>query len=519
LSIVQAAAQADLVQRQVTDQVVHRAELTDRNGVILATSLATASLYADPQRVQDIDETARRLSTILPDLSENWIRERLDTDRRFVWLRRNLTPRQHYEVNRLGLPGLDFVTEESRVYPHGRLVSHAVGFTDIDNRGLAGIERGLEDVITSSQAAISLSLDIRIQGILHEELAAAMTRFRAVGASGLVLDVASGEVIAMVSLPDFDPQLAGNAPAEARFNQTTLGVYEMGSTFKAFTTAMALDSGAVSLADSFDATEPLRISRFTIDDYHGQNRWLTVPEVFIHSSNIGAARMALAVGGERQQAYLTRLGLLSPSAIELRELGQPVKPERWRDVNTITVSYGYGVSVPPLQLASATAAIVNGGRLMAPTLLRRNVASPTQETQVLSAQTSQTMRQLMRLVVTEGTGSMADAPGYLVGGKTGTAEKQSGRGYAERRLLSSFVGVFPVDAPQYVVLALIDEPKGDAQSYGFATGGWVAAPVVGRFVGRAAPLLGIRPRPDDERAYDDMIAITLPLGGRHLASY
>jgi cell division protein FtsI (penicillin-binding protein 3) len=491
-----------------------RADIVDRNGVLLATSLNTASLYANPRQILDAREAADKLARILPGITAGEAMSKLSSDRSFVWLKRHLTPRQQYAVNALGIPGLYFQREERRVYPQGKLFAHVLGFAGTDGTGLAGIEKTFDDTLRSGAAPVRLSVDARVQHILHQELQAAVTTFRADGAAAMVMDAKSGEIVALVSLPDFDPNLPNAIPQKAAFNRTTLGVYEMGSTFKIFTTAMALDSGASKMASSYDASKPIRIARFVITDYHGKNRWLTVPEIFIYSSNIGTVKMALDVGTKRQQEYLRRLGLLAPAAIELPEVGSPLMPSPWREINTMTISFGHGVAVTPVQLAQATAAVVNGGILPKATLLKPAKDAATPGTRVLKPQTSRDMRRLMRLVVTDGTGTKAEAKGYFVGGKTGTAEKIGARGYRAKALVSSFAGAFPIDDPRYVVLVIVDEPHGNKQSFGYATGGWVAAPVVKRFVERAAPLLGIAPRASDSPEVARILDLKLPVAAK-----
>jgi cell division protein FtsI (penicillin-binding protein 3) len=472
---------------------MERADILDRNGTLLATSLDTASLYANPHQVFDPAGAAAALASVLPDLNVSEVTVRLRKDRSFVWLRRNLTPRQKYDVNRLGIPGLYFQREQRRVYPHGRLTSHAIGFTGVDNDGLAGIERRFDDTLRHGSEPLRLALDLRVQHILHQELTQSMAEFRARGAAGIVMDTDTGEVVAMVSLPDFDPNDPGAADPESRFNRITLGVYEMGSTFKLFTAAMALDSGRVTLKGGYDASRPIRVSRFVIRDYKPKNRWLSVPEILVYSSNIGAAKMALDVGTEGQRAFLQRLGMLTASAIEVPEVGTPLTPSPWREINTMTVGFGHGLSVSPVNLASGVSALINGGFMMPATLIQRPADAPPVGKRVIKTHTSTQLRWLMRLVVRRGTGKRAAAPGYLVGGKTGSAEKAGRGGYRKRALLSSFVGAFPMDEPRYVVLALLDEPKGNKSTYGYATGGWVAAPIIGRVIRRMAPLLGIEP--------------------------
>lgn len=491
-----------------------RGDIVDRNGVLLATSLSTASLYANPRQILDAREAAEKIARVLPGVSAAEAMGKLASDRPFVWLKRHLTPRQQYDVNALGIPGVYFQREERRVYPQGRLFAHVLGFSGTDGTGLAGVEKTFDDVLRSSGGPLRLSVDARVQHILHQELQAAVTNFRADGASAMVMDANSGEIVALVSLPDYDPNLPNAVPQKAAFNRTTLGVYEMGSTFKIFTTAMALDSGASKLTSIYDASKPIRIARFVITDYHGKNRRLNVPEIFIYSSNIGSVKMAQDVGTKRQQEYLGRLGLLTPASIELPEVGSPLMPSPWREINTMTIAFGHGIAVTTLQLAQATAAVVNGGVLPKATLLRPLSGEARNGIQVLRPQTSQDMRRLMRLVVTDGTGTKAEAKGYYVGGKTGTAEKIGARGYRAKSLVSSFVGAFPIDNPRYVVVVIVDEPHGNKQSFGYATGGWVAAPVMKRFVERAAPLLGVAPRPTDAPEVARVLDLQLPTAAK-----
>jgi len=470
-----------------------RAEVVDRNGVILATSLPSASLYADATEVLDPVEATDRLLAVLPELDRHDLLAKLSSRGRFVWIHRNLTPTQKYEVNRLGIPGLRFHQGERRVYPHGSLVAHVLGLTDIDGRGIAGVEKRFDERLRADGEPLRLSLDLRVQAVLHEELSAAVAEFGALGGAALALDVANGETLAMVSLPDFDPNQPATLRGEAGFNRATKGVYEMGSTFKLFTAAMALDAGTVTLRDGYDASQPIRVARFTISDYRGKNRWLSVPEILIHSSNIGAAKMALDVGTRTQRDYLGRLGLLSAPAIELPEVGKPLVPAQWREINTMTIAYGHGIAVSPVQVAAAAAALVNGGVLYSPTLLHHGGTTPLVGERVLSPETSVKLRGLMELVVEQGSGKLAKVEGYRIGGKTGTAEKEVNGRYRRDARISSFVGVFPIERPRYVVLAVLDEPRGNKQTLNFATGGWVAAPAVGKMVKRIAPLMGVAP--------------------------
>lgn len=481
-----------------------RADIVDRNGILMATSLNTASLFANPRLVLDPEQAAIRLATALPGINVKAIEKKLRRDRGFVWLKRHLTPRQQYAVNRLGIPALNFQREARRMYPLGALASHALGFTDIDNKGLSGIERYFDKELRTRQTNMALSIDVRVQHVLEHELGQAMKKFSAIGAAGLVMDVNTGEIVAMSSLPSFDPNQPGAIAQDLRFNRTTLGVYEMGSTFKIFTTAMALDAGTVSLRGGYDATNPIRIARFTIRDFHAKKRWLSVPEIFMYSSNIGTVKMALDVGIPGHRGFLTSIGMMKPVAIELSETGAPLSPNRWREINSMTISFGHGLAVSPLHLVAGVSAIVNGGIYRTPTLVRRDPADIPAGKRVVTAETSAKMRRLMRLVVKNGTGRNAAAPGYLVGGKTGTAEKVSGRGYKKKALISSFVAAFPMHKPRYVVLAMLDEAKGTKETFGYATGGWVAAPVVGAVVRRIAPVLGLHPIKETDAVRDSL---------------
>tara|TARA_B100000676_G_scaffold313535_1_gene396580 strand:+ start:72980 stop:74698 length:1719 start_codon:yes stop_codon:yes gene_type:complete len=502
--------------------VTGRANIVDRNGNLLATSLKTASLYANPRVMLDAREAVNKLANVLPELDRRALHAKLTQDRSFIWVRRHLTPRQKYEVNRLGIPGLDFRDEERRVYPSAALVSHILGHTDIDNRGLAGIERHFDRKLQSDKSPLNLSIDIRVQHAMRQELATAVREFHGIGAAGIVMDVRNGEVISMVSLPDFDPNLPADIQSDTRFNRATLGVYEMGSTFKIFNTAMALDSGIVTIRDGYDATKPIKVSRFIIRDFHAKRRWLSVPEIFMYSSNIGSVKMALEVGVTRQRAFLQKIGILHPSPVEISEIGAPLIPGRWREINAMTISFGHGLSVSPMQLVAGVGAMVNGGIYHAPTFLKKPSGSKNKGRRVISAKTSDRIRRLLRLVVAKGTGSKAAAEGFLVGGKTGTAEKVVGRRYKKKALMSSFVGAFPMNAPRYIVFAMIDEPTGTEKTFGYATGGWVAAPVVGKVISRIGPILGVKTVDESAPAIEREMAIdiiTKQKGKRRLASF
>lgn len=480
-------------------EVFHRADIADRHGVLLAKSLKAASLYADPALIADPEQAARALVKLFPDLSAKELVASLSSSRRFVWIRRRLTPDQQYAVNALGIPGLNFRQEDVRVYPHGSLLAHVLGFVDIDNRGLAGLEKELDKELLRSGATpepLRISLDLRVQNTLHEELSASVKEFKAIGGTALAMDVRNGELLGMVSLPDFDPHRASEAEATQRFNRNTLGVYEMGSTLKPLTVAMGLHYRTVSLKDGYDATKPIQYGRFKIRDYHPKERWLSVPEIFVYSSNIGSARLALDVGDQRMQKFLKNLGLFSPLTVELAEKGHPLVPSPWREIHTMTVSYGHGIAITPVHLAQAIAALVNGG-VWYPASLQKG-GNPDAGRRVVSQGVSRKIAQLMRLTVVNGTGSKADVPGYLVGGKTGTAEKPSSDGRYDRDArLTSFVGVFPMHEPRYLVLTMLDEPQATEDTFGYATAGWTTAPLTARIIRRIGPMLGVQPTPGE----------------------
>ena len=495
-----------------------RANVVDRNGVILATSLRTVSLSADPKKIIDVQEAATKLAVVLPNLNAADLARKLSSKRRFVWLQRQLTPLQHWEVNRLGIPGLEFHHTESRVYPQGKLQGHVMGFTDIDNNGLSGVEKEFNEALRSTGQPLQLSIDVRLQHLLREEVGNAMREFSAIGGAGIIMDSRSGEIMAMTSLPDFDPNHAGDADANTRFNRATLGVYELGSTFKIFNTAAALETGIATMRSNYDARKPIRIARFAIRDYHAKNRVLSVPEIFVYSSNIGSAKMAQDMGAPAQKAFLGSLGFLKPLPVELPEVGSPIYPNVWRPINTMTISYGHGVSVSPLHLASGVAAMVNGGEYFEPTLVKP--LGERKGSRVISPRTSAQVRKLMRLNNVEGSGKASNAEGYIVGGKTGTAEKVGARGgYKRKSLISSYVAAFPMNDPRYVIYVLLDEPQGTKKTHGYATGGWVAAPVIRQVVQRMAPIVGIQPLDAQSPEISQQLAIELPQEGRTLASF
>lgn len=479
---------------------IERANILDRNGELLAVNLPTASIYAHPKMLTDPADTAKRIAKILPDINEKHLLEDFKSDRRFVWIKRNVTPKEEYAINHLGIPGVQFEHEQTRVYPYGHLLSHIVGFTNIDGEGIAGLEKSFDEQLRGDAGEgakpLQITIDVRVQNVLCEELNQTIKEFRASGGSGIVLDANNGELLAMVSLPDFDPHNPGHAKAEQLFNSSTVSLYEMGSTFKTISMALALDSKKVKLKDRYDVSEPLRIARYKITDYHRKKEPQSVPEIFMYSSNIGTGKIALEVGAFQQRKFLKEIGLLDYSELEIPERAHPLYPKeaRWGDVSTVTISYGHGIAVTPLHFAQAVAPVVNGGLYYPATLLKRSPSDdPYEPKRVLRKEASQIMRKLLRLTVKHGTGRRANVRGYVVGGKTGTANKPDKGGYSKDSRTSSFVSAFPMHDPRYVILLLLDNPKGNAATNGLATAGLTVAPAVGRVIKRIAPLLNVAP--------------------------
>jgi len=489
--------------------VASRPDILDRNGEILATDVRTVSLFVEPHKVIDPDEALELLSTVLPNLDAKATYKKLTHKSHFQWLQRQITPKQQSEILALGIPGIGFRPAKRRFYPGGSVAAHFVGYVNIDNRGVAGMERyldmqGLADLaelgMTSVNAKlepVKLSMDLRVQTIVHDVLTSSMKKYNAIGAGAVVLDANTGEIIALGSAPDFDP----NNPAEtidrttkSDMNRMSGGVFEMGSTFKAFTSAMALDSGKVTMNDTFDARRPLYIGGFTIHDFHATRRILSVTDVFVHSSNIGSGKMADVVGIEGHREFLTRLGLLTKMTTELPEVASPSQPKVWKKITSMTVAFGHGVSTTPLQTAVAAAALMNGGKLLPPTFLPRSIDEANEmAVMVLKPQTVANMRILFRANVTDGSGRRADTPGLFVGGKTGTAEKVVNGRYSNSVRFNAFMAAFPIQDPKYIVLTIMDEPKLPEERCG-VTAGCNAGVMAGEIIRRSAPMLGVKPR-------------------------
>jgi len=490
-----------------------RADIVDRNGEVLARTIDAWSIGIHPDKLLTTPEAlAPQLATLMPERTEAQYLALLKSGGSFFYLRRRALPELVAQVNALGEPAMDYVREPQRLYPQTTLAAHVLGFTNFDGNGVAGMERALNPRLTDPtqrNTPIALSIDTRVQGALESELSAGMVKHRALGAGGLVLDAQTGEVLAMASLPVFNPNKSGESSEDSRRNAVTQGVYELGSTFKPLTFANALDTGTVtSLAKRYDATAPLTIGKYKIHDDEPAHRWLNMPEALVHSSNIVTAQIADMMGKDKMAAIFQKLQFDKAPVIELREKGKPIWPKFWARTTVMTVGFGHGMSVTPLQLAQAYAALTNHGLWRPSTLIKADPAHIAKPSRVFSESTSMTMRKMLRLVVMKGTGRKADVEGMRVGGKTGTAEKHlEGGGYKKHANVSTFVSVFPMDNPRYVVLTMLDEPHGTADTGGFTTAGQVSAPIAGKIIARIGPMLGLNP----DRATDIDVSDMLPL--------
>ncbi len=493
-----------------------RATILDRRNRQIAFSEQTVSVFADPRQIIDPVDAAHKLKQVLPRLNEDRAIARLSEEKKkFVYLERQITPDEEQAINDLGLPGIDFRATMRRRYPMGRAAAQVLGGVDVDEEGVAGVERAFDKRLREDPTPLRLSLDVDVQAVVRDELLKAMGTFEAIGAAGIVMDVNTGEVLAMVSLPDYDANNYRSATEDEKRNRGIKERYEPGSTFKLQTASMALDAGLVHIWDEFDASHPISIGRFTISDFEGKHRWLYLPEVLAYSSNLGAANIARIVGSERQRTWLNNMGMFGRSGIELPEAGMPIiqQPQAWKEIVTMTVGFGHGISVTPLHVVRGTAAIANGGVLMRPTILAIPPGEKPEGTRVMQQSTSDLMRKLMRLVVTDGFGKTAEVPGYYPGGKTGTAEKvQAHGGYKKHANVAAFMCVFPMNAPRYAVYMMLDEPHGNKATYGYATAGWVAAPAAGKVIARIGPILGMLPDVQDAPMINQALAIPLQPG-------
>ncbi len=494
--------------------LAQRADITDRNGRVLATNMLTHALYAQPRIMVDPARVARELAVIFPDLDAATLERRFTDGRSFMWIKRVLSPEQVQLVHEIGDPGLLFGPREVRLYPNGRLAAHILGGASFGAEGVnsaevigtAGVEKAEDARLRDPAQAgtpLALSIDLTVQATVQEVLDTGMTMMNAKGAAAILMDVHTGEVLAMVSLPDFDPNDRPNLPTEGEpsdsplFNRGLQGVYELGSTFKIFAAAQAMELGLVNPETMVDADAPMRFGRFTINEFEGHNYGplLSVTDVIVQSSNVGTAHLAMQIGGVRQQAFLRSLGLFDPTSIELVEApgAKPLFPRRWAEITTITASYGHGVSASPLHLAAAYATIANGGIRVTPTILRRD--EPMSGPRVMREEVAQNAVAMLRQVVVRGTASLGEVPGYAVAGKTGTADKPAPNGgYYDDRVVNTFASVFPANDPQYVLTVTLDEPVETSGPRPRRTAGWTSVPVAAEIIRRTAPLLGLRPQ-------------------------
>ncbi len=488
-----------------------RADIVDREGRILATNLATHALYAHPQEMIDPVRAAHELSLIFPELDEAELVEDFTGDRRFLWVRRQVSPEQAQLVHDIGEPGLLFGPREMRLYPNGPVAAHILGGASygresVDSAeviGVAGVERFFDARLRDPEhhgEPLALSLDLSVQAAMEEVLAGGMTMMNAKGATGILMDVHTGEIVAMASLPDFDPNqrppvaTSGDAGDSPLFNRALQGVYELGSVFKIFAIAQGMELGLINPDTMIDTAGPMIWGRFRINDFHNYGAQLTATDVIVKSSNIGTAHVALMIGGERQRQFLDQLGLLEPTSIEMVEAptGEPLLPPTWSEISLMTISYGHGLSTSPLHLAAAYATVANGGTRVEPTLLRQR--HPVRGERVMSEEVSAEAVSMLRQVVSRGTATFADVPGYEVGGKTGTADKpRPTGGYYDDKVIATFAGLFPASDPQYVIVVSLDEPVETSGAEPRRTAGWTAVPVAAELIRRAAPLLGLRP--------------------------
>ncbi len=501
-------------QLDITPPPPGRADITDRNGTILAVSLPGAELYADPRQVPDALDATEKLASVLPGLDEAETEHKLSSGKDFVYLDRKLTPAEELAVNNLGIPGVYFENSEKRHYPDADLAAHILGGVGVGGNGIAGVEEYFNQRLTTNPAPLVLSIDAGIQSIVHDELAAAVKEFQSPGGCAIVMNAHTGEILAMASLPDYDVTTYGSATPNSQFDKCVNGDYEPGSVFKLQTIAMGLDSGLIHYWDYFDTTHPLKVGRFFITDFEPVHSWMAVPEILNVSSNIGASRIATILGPKIEQEWYEKQGFFGPLNIQLPGPPAPELPplNNWGLAATMTVSFGNGIAVSPLHLVTGVLPIVNGGIRYNPTLLAVDPAGPQPAgVRVMQQSTSDMMRKLMTNVVLYGTGTNAAVPGYVVGGKTGTAQVVGPHGgYLRHTNNASFMAAFPMQDPQYVIYVLVLQPKPDATTHGFTTGGYIAAPTVGRIIARIGPMLGILPVTGDQLAALDA-ALTVPL--------
>ncbi|GHU12822.1 peptidoglycan glycosyltransferase [Alphaproteobacteria bacterium] len=478
--------------------IISRSDIMDRNGNIIATSLPTVSLYACPHEIIGIDDSLKKLKEVFPDIDIKSLKEKLLSSKKFLWIKRHLPPKKEQSVLNQGIPGFHFLRTEKRVYPDQNLLSHVIGGTDVDNVGISGVEKVFDDTLKTSDEPLTLSIDMKLQHAIHDELQKSIAEFSAVGGAAIVMKISTGEILSMVSLPDFDPNKNYNPSDKEHFNMAISSAIEPGSSAKIFNTAMALETGRITAFTKFDARYPIKVGRFTIHDFKGKATFLTVEEILKFSSNIGSAKIALEVGAAEQKRFFKQIGLRDTIYCELSEGQHPIFPKYWSDVSAMTIAFGHGFALSPLHLITVIAGFLNDGMLNPPTLLKRD--HPCSEKRIISSKVSKQIQALMRINVTEGANRFSDVPGYCVGGKSGTAEKQKGGRYLKHSNYCGFIGAFPMTAPKYAVYVLLDEPKATKKTYGYATAGWIAAPTAARIIKRIGPMLGVMatfdPEPD-----------------------
>ncbi len=464
----------------------YQRNIYDRHGCILATFLKTSSVYANPKHIINLKETAKKLSILLKE-DESKIYNKIKKHKNFVWIRRHISPSLEQAIYNLGLPGIEIQQDQKRFYPHDELFCHTIGYADLDGVSLGGVEKGLYE--TLKQQNLYLSLDVRVQYILFDILKEAMEEFQAVAANAIMMDLKSGEILGSVSLPSFNPNYPSKINMDTLFNRNTMLCAEPGSVLKIVNVAIALETGRAQLDSQFDATKPVKIGRFTVSDFKGKNRVLTLAEAFVFSSNIASIKIAETFGPQLQKQYMTLFGLTQQVKLETSENEKPLLPKIWNDTTAKSLSYGYALSVTPIQLLKVIGGIVNNGMSVEPTLLKRTSPMPTQR--ILSEKTSEKVRKLMRLVAIYGTGRTANIDGVGVFGKTGTAYQAGKKGYgsSQKKRTTTFVGCFPYEKPRYILMVMLDDPKANAKTYGYMTAGWNVAPTAGRMIERLAPIL------------------------------
>lgn len=490
-----------------------RATIIDRNGQTLATSLPVVQIYANPQEITNPWNVAYKLHSILPKLDKKELVSRLlERKRQFVYVARNVSQQQEVAINNLGIPGVYFLPSEQRFYPLGRTAAHILGAVDIDDQGIAGIEKFFNKRLAEDHTPLKLSIDTRIQSLVHDILEQSADTYQTKKACAIVLDVHTGEIIALVSLPDYEMDNFAHASEDAHFNRAVTGLYEPGSTFKLQTIAMGLATGTIHLWDNFSST-PIHIDHFHIQDMATDHfpPWLSLPQIMAFSSNPASAHIALDVGEEKQEEWLQKMGFFSPVDIELPETARPLLPHRWSYTTTMTVGFGHGIAESPLAIVQGFAPTVNGGYFVKPTLTYHDPSQPLPVSQrVMSEKLSKLLCKLLRLDVTTGTGKSAEVAGYFVGGKTGTAEKTGQTGhYLKHSNISSFTGVFPMNNPRYSVYVMFDEPQGTPQTHGWTTASWNAAPTTANMIARIGPMLGILPDLDHLQRIDKQLSLPL----------